>query len=99
MGELFLQAHLGTCPVLTLLSAETVAKDFRRFLPPEAVDGVHLTWCFSSVNGTRLHFILVMLLLKDKVYQSLSDVHCGTAKGHKYSVDFCVYLGCGSCLI
>lgn len=60
---------------------------------------MHLTWCFSGVNGTSFYFIRVMLLLKYKVQQILSDVHCGTAKGHKYGVDFSVYLGCASCLI
>lgn len=40
-----------------------------------------------------------MLLLKDEVQQSLPVVYCGMANGHKYNVDFCVYLGCGLCLI
>lgn len=41
----------------------------------------------------------MVLLLKDKEQQSLSAVSCGVAKRHKDSMDFSVYLGCGSCLI
>lgn len=47
----------GPNPVLTLFCSEVLTRDIPRSLPTWA-DGIHFTWHFSGINGTKALFYL-----------------------------------------